>query len=76
MYNSTVNISPTNRKSHVGFRLPDFNLTLTYSKGQLGSWNGVLQILYDYSCVLVKKIRLESAKTSCRTAGSSTPRDR
>ena len=52
MYNSTVNIShtvtdrqtlpfPTNRKLHVGFRLLDLNLTLFYSKGQLGSWNSV-----------------------------------
>ena len=24
----------------MGFRLPDLNLTLAYSKGQLGSWNG------------------------------------
>ena len=55
--NSTVNISqmvtdrqtlplPTSRKSHVGFQLLDSNLTLAYSKGQLGNWNGVL---YDFT---------------------------
>ena len=53
MYNSTVNISqtvtvretlllPASRKSDMGFRLPDLNLTLAYSEDQLGSWNGVL----------------------------------
>ena len=31
----------TNKKLHVCFRLADSNLTLAYSKGQFGCWNGV-----------------------------------
>ena len=31
---------------YMGFRLSYLNLTLTYSKGQLGSWNGVLQLFW------------------------------
>ena len=33
---------PTNSKSNVGFRLPNLNLTLAYSNGQLRSWHDVL----------------------------------
>ena len=52
MHLFTVNISQTmtdraniaicNRVAS-GFQLADLNLTVTYSKGQLGCWNGVLQ---------------------------------
>ena len=57
MLTDRANILPPNRKSHVGFRLPDLNLILTYSKGQLGSWNGlspnILAVLLNNTAILL-----------------------
>ena len=36
-----------NMKQHVGFWLAYFDLTLAYSKGQLGSCNGVLPNIFS-----------------------------
>ena len=49
---------PTKRTSHVIFRLQDLNLTLAYSKGHLGSCNGVLPNIVRL-CRANKRLDLE-----------------
>ena len=39
----------TTEMSREGFRLVDLNLTMTYSKCQLGSWNGVSPNILTFS---------------------------
>ena len=49
MVTDRENIAIADKGRMRAFRLPDLNLTVAYFKGQLHSWNGMLQICW-HSC--------------------------
>ena len=74
MYISTVNILEivtdmadiaSNSISHVGFRLAQLELTLTYSKCQLGRWNGVSQTILAFLLLLLSHANVFDAQSHC-----------